>query len=59
MSSTQTAVLVGLVLGVVVAFGGFGPFVVVVLFGAVGLVIGRVLEGKLDVRALVSPADRR
>lgn len=53
MSTSQYAIFVGLVLGTVAVFGGFGYFVVVLLFAAVALIIGRIIEGKLDLRALV------
>lgn len=52
MTTTQTALFVGLVLGAVATFGGFGSFLVVLVFGAVGWLVGRVLEGKLDLAAL-------
>lgn len=59
MSVTQTALMVGLVLGVVAAFGGFGAFVIVLLFGAVGLVVGLVLEGSFDPASLVGRLQRK
>lgn len=52
MSTTTTALLVGLTLGIVAVFGGFGGFLLVVFFGAVGLGVGRFLEGELDLGAL-------
>lgn len=52
MTPTQVGLLTGIVLGAAAAFGGFGAFLVVLLFGAVGLVVGRVLEGKLDLSQL-------
>ncbi|ACU36728.1 MULTISPECIES: hypothetical protein [Actinosynnema] len=52
MNSTTTGTLAGLALGFAAAFGGFGAFIVVLLLGAAGLVVGRVLDGKLDVSAL-------
>lgn len=42
-----------MVLGIVAAFGGFGAFLIVLVLGAVGLIIGRVLDGKLDLRSVV------
>lgn len=60
MSTSQFAVIVGIALGVVAVFAGFGSFVIVLLFAVVALVIGRILEGKLDLRALVGQtAERR
>ena len=60
VSLSQTGLLVGLVLGIVAVFGGFGAFLIVLVLGAIGLVIGRVLDGKLDLRAVVGTrTDRR
>jgi hypothetical protein len=56
MSRTSVALFVGLILGVTAAFGTFGSFVIVLLFGAIGLVIGLVLDGKLDLAALAGRA---
>jgi nitrate/nitrite transporter NarK len=38
----------GFALGFAGAFGGFGAFVLVAILGAIGLVAGLVVEGKLD-----------
>lgn len=59
MTRTTTALFVGLVLGLTAAFGTFGAFVVVVLFGAIGLVVGLVLEGRLDLPALLGRATEK
>ncbi|MEO5744703.1 MAG: hypothetical protein ABIQ53_08970 [Terracoccus sp.] len=60
MSTSRYAVLVGLVLGYVAAFGGFGHFVLVGVFAAVAWGIGLVLEGKLDIGSLLGrSSDRR
>ncbi|PPK65106.1 hypothetical protein V5P93_004154 [Actinokineospora auranticolor] len=52
MNSTTTGVLAGIALGFAAAFGGFGAFILVLVLGAAGFVVGRVLDGKLDVSAL-------
>lgn len=52
MSKTTMALLVGLILGIVAAFEGFDGFVLVLFFGAVGLLVGRFLDGDLDLSAL-------
>ncbi|MGM0929381.1 MAG: hypothetical protein ACQEXN_06710 [Actinomycetota bacterium] len=59
MSFTQWCLAVGLVLGIVLAFGGFVALLIVVLFGLIGLVVGRIAEGKLDVQALFGNARSR
>lgn len=38
----------GLVLGLAAAFGGFGAFLLVLFLGLLGLIVGRVLDGDLD-----------
>lgn len=48
MNATQTGLLAGLVLGTAGAIGGFGAFLVALLVGAIGFVVGRVLDGELD-----------
>ena len=60
MTTTHVGLFVGLILGLVATFGGFGQLLIVILFGLVGLVVGRVLDGKLDLQALLGRAsDRR
>ena len=58
MSVTRTSLLIGLFLGFVAAFGTFGDVLLVLLFGAVGLVVGGMIEGKIDVRQLMGRGDR-
>lgn len=59
MSRTTTALFVGLVLGLTAAFGTFSSFVIVLLFGAIGLVIGMVLDGKINVAGLLGRATEK
>ncbi len=59
MSTTRWCLTVGLVLGIVLAFGGFTALLIVVLFGLIGLVVGRIAEGKLDLQALFGKASSR
>lgn len=53
MNATQTGLLAGLILGAAGAFGGFGAFLVVLVLGALGLVVGRVLDGELDISGVL------
>ncbi len=53
MSRTSIALFVGLILGLTAAFGSFASFVIVVLFGAIGLVVGMVMDGKIDAATLI------
>ena len=59
MSATTLCLLVGLALGFAAAFGGFGALLIVLLFGLVGLLVGRWLDGELDLAALIRSAQRR
>ena len=52
MNATQTGLLAGLVLGLAGAFGGLGAFLIVLVLGAIGLLVGRALDGQLDLNAL-------
>lgn len=52
LSNTTMGLIVGLVLGVAAAFGGFGAFLVVLVLGAVGFGVGRFLDGQLDLSTL-------
>ncbi len=59
MSRTTAALFVGLILGLAAAFGTFETFVVVLLFGVIGLVIGMVMDGKINVQALIGRATEK
>ncbi len=50
---TQTGLLAGLILGSAGYVGGFGAFLVALLIGVIGLVAGRVLDGELDINAIL------
>ncbi len=59
MTTTRLCLLVGLVLGIVAGFGGFVPLLVTIVFGAIGLVVGLVLEGKIDLSSLTGRSSSR
>jgi hypothetical protein len=52
MSRNMFGTAVGLVLGVVLVFAGFGPMLVVALFGLGGWAVTKVLAGELDLTRL-------
>ncbi|GAA4921922.1 hypothetical protein EV188_1166 [Actinomycetospora succinea] len=52
MSNTVLGLLVGLTLGLAAAFGGVNAFLVVLVLGLLGFVVGRFLDGQLDVDGL-------
>jgi hypothetical protein len=53
MNATQTGLLTGLALGAAGAFGGFTAFLIVLVMGVLGLLVGRVLDGQLDLGAVL------
>ncbi len=59
MSTTRWCLMIGLVLGIVLAFGGWWALVSAVVLGFIGLVIGRVAEGKLELSSLFGKATSR
>ena len=56
MKTTYLALLVGLFMGAVLAFGSFADFILVALCGLVGWAVGLYLEGRVDVQSIL---DRR
>ncbi|HEX4289325.1 MAG TPA: hypothetical protein VH021_10440 [Trebonia sp.] len=54
MNRTALATITGLVLGLALVFGSFGDMLIVGLFGLIGYVIAKVLDGELDVQGWLS-----
>jgi hypothetical protein len=54
MTRTALGVLVGVALGLTVAFGSFGQMLIVAVFAIAGFVVARVLDGDLDLSAYLS-----
>ncbi|WP_199443889.1 hypothetical protein [Umezawaea beigongshangensis] len=52
MDVTQTGVQAGLLLGLAATFG-FTAFFVTLAVGVIGLIVGRVLDGQLDLNDLI------
>ena len=53
MNATRTGLLAGLILGVAGSIGGFGAFLVTLVVGIVGLLVGMALDGRLDIGSLM------
>ncbi|MFB9376661.1 DUF2273 domain-containing protein [Kineococcus gynurae] len=53
MPASTTGLLVGLLLALVGAVGGFGWFLLALLFAAVGYAVGAHLEGRIDLAGIV------
>ncbi|WP_406631222.1 hypothetical protein [Amycolatopsis sp. WGS_07] len=52
MNATGLGLIAGLALGIAAVVGGFGAFLLVLVLGVAGLLVGRVLDGKLDLSRL-------
>ncbi|CAN5302731.1 hypothetical protein BH09ACT2_BH09ACT2_17910 [soil metagenome] len=53
MTSTKTGILIGAVLALTWAIVGFWAFFFVAVAMAIGAVVGRVVDGRLDLSSLV------
>ena len=53
MNATTTGLLAGLILGVAGSIGGFAPFLITLVVGIVGLLVGMVIDGRLDVTSML------
>lgn len=58
MSITLYGVIVGILLTLAWTTGGFSFFLVAILLGAIGGLIGAQIEGKIDVRAMFTNRGR-
>lgn len=52
MSSVAIGLFAGLLLALVAAVGGFSMFVLALVLGAVGVVVGLVVEGRIEIPGL-------
>ncbi|ONI60612.1 DUF2273 domain-containing protein [Okibacterium fritillariae] len=52
MSNTTVGIFVGAILAVVALWFGFWGFLLAVVLMAIGALVGRILEGKLDLGAV-------
>jgi hypothetical protein len=51
MTRTALGTIIGLALGLTVAFGSFGQMLIVALFCVIGFVVARVLDGEFNLGA--------
>jgi outer membrane lipoprotein SlyB len=58
MSPSLIGVLVGIALGFAAAFGGFAAFAVVAVMAVAGFVVGKAVEGDLDLSPYLSGRGR-
>lgn len=53
MSATLAGLFAGLILGVAFAAGGLGGFFIALVLGVLGFLVGRILDGELDLNELI------
>lgn len=58
MSKTVIGLFVGLLLALAALVGGFWGLVLALVFGAVGVVVGLQLDGRLDLGAVIRSRGR-
>jgi hypothetical protein len=58
MNATSIGLLTGLILGLAGVIGGFSGFLLALVLGGVGLLVGRVLDGELDLGQILSGKGR-
>jgi hypothetical protein len=54
MSNVAIGLFAGILLALVAAVGGFSMFLLAVVLGGVGLVVGLVLDGRLDLSGVIA-----
>ena len=59
MQMTNLGVLSGLLLGIAILLDGFSGFAIVAVLGALGLLVGRVLDGQLDLGSLMPDSSKQ
>jgi hypothetical protein len=59
MSPSIIGLFAGLLLGLAGVIGGFDAFAICLLLAAVGFVVGRVVEGQVDLSSLLGSSPRR
>lgn len=58
MTTSSLGLMAGLLLGVAAAAGGFAGFLIALLLGAIGFVIGAQRDGEIDLSAVFHGRDR-
>jgi len=53
MTTSTVGLLAGLLLGIAAAVGGFGAFLLALVLGVLGYIIGGALDGEIDLGALL------
>ncbi len=58
MSNSIIGLFTGLIIGIALALGSFGDALIVALFGLLGWIAARVIEGDIDINDYIGRRDR-
>ncbi len=58
MTRGTIGLFTGLLLGITIVFASFGDMLIVALIGAIGVIIGKALDGDLDLDRFMPKRDR-
>jgi uncharacterized membrane protein len=58
MQSTVVGLFAGLLLGIAFAFEGFGDMLIVAFFGALGVLVVKVMQGEVDLTEYINGSRR-
>ena len=58
MNRSALATITGLILGLALVFGSFGDMLIVALFGAIGYVAAKILDGDIDAQGWLARTRR-
>jgi uncharacterized membrane protein YeaQ/YmgE (transglycosylase-associated protein family) len=59
MSLSSLGVFAGILLAIAAAAGGWGYFLLAIVLGVVGFIVGKVLDGELDISPYLSNRSSR
>ena len=59
MPTSVIGLFTGLLLGLGIAIDGFSGFLLLLVFGVLGVVVGRVVDGQIDVSSLLNRGGSR
>lgn len=59
MSTTVIGLFTGLLVGLAIAIDGFTGFLLLAVFGAIGVVVGKVVDGDIDLSAVLNSGSSR
>jgi uncharacterized membrane protein YeaQ/YmgE (transglycosylase-associated protein family) len=59
VSTTVIGLFVGLLFGLAIAIDGFSGFLLLLVFGAIGVIVAKVIDGELDLSTVLNSRSSR